>query len=162
MMMQTQLLQQMAQNMQNNGNGNGNAPPHVRDKRGEFLKGHPPIFKHSTDPLEADDLEIAQCDDREKVLYVAGQLQGAALDWWDLFRFGRTDTDPITWMEFRNAFRSHHVPAGLMKLKKKEFLSLEQGGMSVAEYRDSLYNCHDMLPLKWRMMRRGRNYSWKV
>ena len=32
MMMQTQLLQQMAQNMQNNGDGNGNAPPQVRDK----------------------------------------------------------------------------------------------------------------------------------
>jgi hypothetical protein len=51
MMMQTQLLQQMAQNMQNNGN----APPQVRDKRGEFLKGHPPVFKHSNDPLQADD-----------------------------------------------------------------------------------------------------------
>ena len=51
MMMQTQLLQQMAQNMQNMGHGNENAPPQVRDKRGEFLKGHPPVFKHSTDPL---------------------------------------------------------------------------------------------------------------
>jgi len=70
----------MAQNMQNHGNGN--APPQVRDKRGEFLKGHPPVFKHSTDPLQADDwlraietqLEIAQCDGREKVLYASGQL----------------------------------------------------------------------------------------
>ena len=87
-MMQTQLLQQMAQNMQNNGNGNGNAPPQVRDKRGEFLKGHQPIFKHSTDPLQADDwlrtverqLEIAQCDDREKVFYASRQLQGATLN----------------------------------------------------------------------------------
>ena len=55
MMMQTQLLQQMAQNMQNMGNGNGKAPPQVRDKRGDFLKGHPPVFKHSTDPLQAND-----------------------------------------------------------------------------------------------------------
>jgi len=144
MMMQTQLLQQMAQNMQNMGQGNGNAPPHVRDKRGEFLKGHPPVFKHSADPLQADDwlraierqLEIAQCDDREKVLYASGQLQGAAQDWWDSFRFGRTEANPITWAEFRSAFRTHHVPAGLMKLKKKEFLALKQGGMTVAEYRD--------------------------
>jgi hypothetical protein len=46
MVMQTQLLQHMAQNMQNNNqNGNGNAPPQVRDKRGEFLKGHPPVYK---------------------------------------------------------------------------------------------------------------------
>ena len=42
-----------------------------------------------SDPLQADDwlcamerqLDIAQCDDRERVLYAAGQLQGAALDW---------------------------------------------------------------------------------
>jgi hypothetical protein len=26
-----------------------------RDKRGEFLKGHPPMFTHAIDPLEADD-----------------------------------------------------------------------------------------------------------
>ena len=47
------------------------------------MKGHPPIFKHSTDPLQADDwlhaverqLEIAQCDDKEKVLYASRQLQ---------------------------------------------------------------------------------------
>jgi hypothetical protein len=28
------------------------------------------------------------------------------------------------------------VPAGLIKLKKKEFLALKQGSMSVCEYRD--------------------------
>ncbi|WVZ97805.1 hypothetical protein U9M48_043317 [Paspalum notatum var. saurae] len=37
---------------------------------------------------------------------------------------------------FRENFRNHHVPAGLMKMKKKEFLSLKQGSMSVTEYRD--------------------------
>jgi len=31
----------------------GGVPP--RDKRGEFLKGHPPVFMHASDPLEADD-----------------------------------------------------------------------------------------------------------
>jgi hypothetical protein len=31
----------------------GGAP--ARDKHGEFLKGHPPVFTHSTDPLEAND-----------------------------------------------------------------------------------------------------------
>ena len=124
--------------------GNGNVPPQVRDKRREFLKGHPPVFKHSIDPLQADDwlraierqLEIAQCDDKEKVLYASRQLQGAALDWWDSFHFGHTKANPITWLEFRSAFRSHHVPTGLMKLKKKEFLALKQGNMSVVEYHD--------------------------
>jgi len=117
-------------------------PPQPRDKRGDFMKGHPPTFSHASDPLQADDwvraierqLEIAQCNDREKVLYASGQLRGAALDWWESYR--QQDREAFTWEQFRERFRSHHVPAGLMKLKKKEFLSLKQGNMSVTEYRD--------------------------
>jgi hypothetical protein len=32
------------------------------------------------------------------------------------------------------AFRSHHVPQGVIKLKKKEFQDLKQGSMTVSEY----------------------------
>jgi hypothetical protein len=60
----------------------GPLPINVRDKCGEFMKGHPSVFTHATDPLEADDwlravekqLNIAQCNDMEKVLYASGQL----------------------------------------------------------------------------------------
>jgi hypothetical protein len=31
-------------------------------------------------------------------------------------------------------FQSHHVPQGIMKLKKKEFQDLKQGSMTVGEY----------------------------
>ena len=44
---QTQLMQALVQNQPIVG-----AP---RDKRGEFLKGYPPMFSHATNPLEADD-----------------------------------------------------------------------------------------------------------
>jgi hypothetical protein len=52
--------------------------PH--DRRADFLRGHPPMFSHAADPLQADDwlrsverqLDVAQGDDRERVLYVAG------------------------------------------------------------------------------------------
>ena len=55
--------------------------------------GQPPTLSHASDPLEADDwlrameqqLNIAQCNDHQKVLYAFGQLQGAASDWWELF-----------------------------------------------------------------------------
>ena len=73
---------------------------------------------------------------KRRSLYAPGQLQGATLDWWDSFCFVHTKANCITWPEFRSAFRSHHVPAGLMKLKKKEFLALKQGSMSIAEYHD--------------------------
>jgi hypothetical protein len=32
------------------------------------------------------------------------------------------------------AFRSHHVPQGVIKLKKKEFQDLKQGSMTASEY----------------------------
>ncbi|WVZ87939.1 hypothetical protein U9M48_034513, partial [Paspalum notatum var. saurae] len=71
-------------------------PPPPRDRRGDFLKGHPPAFSHATEPLQADDwlraverqLDIAQCNDRERVLYGSGQLRGAALDWWESYESG--------------------------------------------------------------------------
>ena len=69
-------------------------PPQARDRHAEFLRGHPLTFYHTSDPLQADDwlhavecqLDIAQCDDRERVLYAAAQLRGAALDWWESHR----------------------------------------------------------------------------
>ncbi|WVZ63978.1 hypothetical protein U9M48_013565 [Paspalum notatum var. saurae] len=119
-----------------------NQPQQQRDRRGDFLKGNPPTFSHSADPLQADDwlraverqLDIAQCNDQERVLYALGQLRGATLDWWESYR--PQDRECFTWAQFRDRFRSHHVPAGIMKMKKKEFLSLKQGSMTVTEYRD--------------------------
>jgi hypothetical protein len=71
-------MQQLVQNQHNHPVAG--APQ--RDKRGEFLKGHPPVFTHAADTLEANDwlraverqLNIAQCDDRQKVLFASGQL----------------------------------------------------------------------------------------
>ena len=105
----------------------------ARDERHDFLRGHPPKFSHASNPLQANDwlkpverqLDIAQCDDREKVLYASGQLEGAALDWWDAYQFGQPDHNQITWQQFRDSFRSHHVTVGLMALKKDEFLALK-------------------------------------
>jgi hypothetical protein len=45
--------------------------------------------------------------------------------------------DTITWNEFKARFRTHYVPRGTMKLKKKEFTDLKQGGMIVKEYLNS-------------------------
>ena len=108
------------------------------------MSHHPPAFSHAMDPLDADDwlkvigkkLDITQCNDREKVLYASGRLEGAASDWWDAFTAAHANADAITWQEFQVNFHAHHIPSGIMKLKKKEFLSLTQGNMSVSEYHD--------------------------
>jgi hypothetical protein len=57
-----------------------------RDKRAKFMRGHPPIFTHSVDPMDAEDWlhtveqepHTEQCNDKEKVLYVPRLLRGAA------------------------------------------------------------------------------------
>ena len=69
-------------------------------------------------------LDITQCDDQERVLYAAGQLRGAALDWWESHLV--QDRESLTWLLFRERFRSHNIPAGVMKMKQKEFLALKQ------------------------------------
>jgi hypothetical protein len=78
-------------------------------------------------------LNIAQCTDREKVLYASGRLTGPL---------------PIGGMHIGSTCcYSHHylgrILHSLQELsyscwyhEKKEFLSLKQGGMSVSEYKD--------------------------
>jgi hypothetical protein len=134
-------MQQLVQNQQNQPVVG--APP--RDKHGEFLKGRPLVFMHAADPLEVDDwlravekqLNIAQCDDRQKVLFASGQLQGEALDWWESYEYGHPANAPaVTWQEFRENFRAYHILEGMIELKVEEFRSLTQWSLSVAEYRD--------------------------
>ncbi|WVZ58259.1 hypothetical protein U9M48_008545 [Paspalum notatum var. saurae] len=121
------------------------SPPQPLDRRAYFLKGHSPVFTHSADPMDAEDwlraiereLDVAQCTDYERVLYGPHQLPGGAVEqWWESYRLAHNNPNTITWQEFSKRFRAHHVPAGVISLKKEEFLALTQGAMSVSEYRD--------------------------
>jgi hypothetical protein len=102
------------------------------------------VFAHFADPMDAEDwlrtveqeLHTAQCDDREKVLYGPHLLRGAAQSWWESYLANHANPDTITWEEFRDNFCQYHVLAGLMTVKKEEFLALKQGPMSISEYRD--------------------------
>ncbi|WVZ79585.1 hypothetical protein U9M48_027150 [Paspalum notatum var. saurae] len=101
-------------------------PPQPRDRRADFLKGHPPVFTHSADPIDAEDW--LRAIEREL------DLRGAAQQWWESYRLAHNNPNTITWQEFTERFRVHHVPAGVMSLKKKEFLALTQGAMSLSRY----------------------------
>jgi hypothetical protein len=81
-------------------------------------------------------LVIAQCTDREKVLFAVHQLFGMAANWWETYCNTHADVDSITWNEFKAYCHNHNVPRGTMKLKK-EFTDLKQGGMTVNEYLNS-------------------------
>jgi hypothetical protein len=139
LMMQAQMLQTMV-NMQN---AQPQAPPLLpRDRLRDFQRTKLPTFSHSMEPMDTDDwlktverkLQVVQCNNREKVLLASHRLIGPTADWWDAYIEAHEEPDTINWNEFKMAFRSHHVPQGVIKLKKKEFQDLKQGSMTVSGY----------------------------
>jgi hypothetical protein len=119
-------------------------PQVPRDKLAEFMRGHPPVFSYSVDPMDTEDwlrtvereLHTSQCNDRKKVLYGPHLLRGAAQSWWESYLATHADLEAITSEEFRGNFRRYHVPEGRMIVRKEEFLALKQGSLSISEYRD--------------------------
>jgi hypothetical protein len=111
----------------------------------EFLRTGPTTFSQAKDPMDAEDwlkgvekkLMIAQCMDREKVLFAAHQLYGTTANWWEMYCNTHVNVNAITWNKFKACFHTHYVSRGTMKLKKKEFADLKQGGMTVNEYHNS-------------------------
>jgi hypothetical protein len=85
------------------------------------------------EPMDADDwlksvekkLQVVQCNNREKVLLASHQLSGPTADWWDAYMGAHEEPESINWPEFRAAFRTHHVPHGVIMLKRKEFQDLK-------------------------------------
>jgi hypothetical protein len=115
--------------------------PPLRDRLGDFQRTKPLIFSYVVEPMDADDrlksvekkLQVVQCNNYEKVMLASHQLYGLATDWWDDYVEAHEEPESINWPKFRVAFRAHHVPQGVIKLKK-EFMDLKQGSKSVNEY----------------------------
>jgi hypothetical protein len=68
------------------------------------------------------------------VLLASHQLTGPTTDWWHAYVEAHEEPDTISWNEFKMTFRSHHVPQGIIKLEKKEFLDLKKGSIMVSDY----------------------------
>ena len=132
--------QEMMNQFINMGSNRGQYQP--QSKLSELQKTRPPTFSHTDKPLEADDwlrdmerkLIIAQCSDREKVLYAPHYLTGAAASWWENFLHMHPNENEITWENFKESFHGAHIPKSVMKIKKKEFDELKQRAMTVSEY----------------------------
>jgi hypothetical protein len=101
-------------------------PPPPQSWLGKFLRTHPTTFSQSKDPMEVEDwlksikkkMEIAECNDQEKVLFAVHQLIGTAADLWETHRNSHSNVGSITWNEFKTQFRTHYIPCGTLKLKK--------------------------------------------
>jgi hypothetical protein len=100
---------------------------------------------------------MTQCIDQEMVLYAEGRLEGLAADWWDAYTVAHAAPNTITWQEFGDSFRVHHIPSGVIKLKQREFLALKQGNMSVNIW-TSLLSCLSMHRMKLILAQRERAF----
>src|SRR3954468_12786811 len=105
-----------------------------------FLK--PPVFRCSSEPLEADDwlrsierkLDTAHVAPDDRVIFAVYFLEGAAFRWWENYVAMQPDGHVVTWQEFCVAFRGYHILDELLEGKKEEFCNLTQGEMSIHEY----------------------------
>jgi hypothetical protein len=104
---QTQLMQAMLQtlnNMQPNQQQVPPPPPPHQSRLAEFLRTCPTTFSQAKYLMDAEDwlkgvekkLVIAQCTDREKVLFAAHQLCGTAANWWETYCNTHANIDTIT------------------------------------------------------------------
>jgi hypothetical protein len=104
----------------------------------------PPIFEEAKERLAADAwiraieakfsvFTFPSLEER-KASFATLQLHGAVLIWWEHFKTMIPAGHQITWTEFKQAFKEHHIPKGLMDRKMKEVLALKQGSDTVYEY----------------------------
>ena len=100
-----------------------------------FLGTQPPLFHKAGEPLETDSwlktieskFTLYPYNEGDKAGFTAQQLRSPARAWWDnhvaMFPAGTR----FTWAEFKEAFKAHHVPAGVMRRKLTEFFGSEAG-----------------------------------
>ena len=119
------LLRQLVRNTSrpNGHEGHNNQPRQC--SYSDFLGTHPPTFDRAKEPLDADHwlrmieskFGLLDCTDFQKPLFAAQQLKGPASAWWANYESSLTAGHRVSWVEFKNAFRNHHIPAGLIQRK---------------------------------------------
>ena len=102
----------------------------------DFLSTQPPLFTKADEPHDMDawirtikskfSLLTVPCSEANKTRYAAQQLRGSARMWWDHYHGMLLADHVVNWNEFKNTFWAHHIPAGLLDRKLKEFLALTQ------------------------------------
>jgi len=61
----------------------------------------------------------------DKAGFAPQQLRGPARTWWDNHVAMFPEGIRFTWIQFKEAFKAHHIPAGVIRRKLTEFLALK-------------------------------------
>jgi len=108
----------------------------------DFMDTKPPIFREVEEPLQADEwlntteqkFQLLWITEGMKASYAGHQLHGPAGIWWSHHRTIFPANVEVVWYQFKQAFRGHYIPPGLMAIKHTEFMKLTQGNKSLNEY----------------------------
>ena len=99
----------------------------------QFLSTQPPLFHKADEPLEADSwlrtieskFTLHPYNDGDKAGFAAQQLRSPARTCWDNHVVMFLEGTRFTWAQFKEAFRAHHIPAGVIRRKLAELLALK-------------------------------------
>jgi hypothetical protein len=122
----------MAQNNHNIPQGNRGCNNQDETTYVDFTDTHTLVFTGADEPLEADDwlctmeqkFDLIHCTEYQKPMFAAQQLRGTAGAWWANLLATQPVGHCVTWPEFREAFRAHYIPEGVMTMKLGEFVTL--------------------------------------
>jgi hypothetical protein len=106
----------------------------------KFMRQNPPNFIGTETSEAAEDwvftmekiFEAIQCPDEKKVVLATYIFRDEAEQWWRTTR--NMATDVYTWEDFIEIFLDRFFPEFEREQRKKEFLNLEQGQLTVSEY----------------------------
>ena len=108
----------------------------------DFIDTMPPSFREAEEPLQAEEwlntveqkFRLLRLNEGLKAEYAAHQLQGPAGIWWNQHREALPDNTVVDWNLFREAFKGHFIPLGVMEMKHTEFIQLTQGNKTLKKY----------------------------
>jgi hypothetical protein len=105
-----------------------------------------PMFDGKQGPIESENwlvdveeiLQLAGCTEEQKVQYTTYRLSGEAKRWWNakkvLLVQELGSERAISWERFQKEFLQHYFPKILRDARAREFMDLNQGIMTVAQY----------------------------
>jgi len=109
----------------------------------DFIKHRPAKFSGKATPDEADAwmrecekiCRVLGCTDEQRLLFVTFLLVADAEYWWQgMQQLMQTRGEQVTWTVFRTRFLEKYFPDSARHEREAEFLSLQQGTMTVAAY----------------------------
>ncbi|KAK8614866.1 hypothetical protein V6N13_068655 [Hibiscus sabdariffa] len=115
------------------GGGNGLPLERLRHLGGVEFRGLPPGKSEAWLESTVHILGQLECTDARKLGCVVSLLQGDAYTWWTTVT-SSMDEGEITWEFFQSVFRKKYLGTRYADEKKREFMALVQGSMSVTDY----------------------------